>query len=194
MRSHQQISRTQQLQNATGPAFDLVHFIAEKRLEGRRLTVIDATNVRAEDRRRYVQIARAQHALPVAIVLNPREEICRENNKDRPDRQFGPHVIRNHVRTLRRGLRGLRKEGFRQIYEFRRPEEIEAIEIARQPLWTDRRQENGPFDIIGDIHGCADELQALLHELGYRVTFKGDGETRACTVTPPRNLINFSRL
>jgi protein phosphatase len=34
--------------------------------------------------------------------------------------------------------------------------------------------ETGPFDIIGDLHGCCDELEQLLLQLGYRVT-----ETRA---------------
>jgi len=87
-------------QAATGPAFELVHFLIEKRLEGRRLTVVDATNVRPEDRREYVRLARKHHALPVALVLNPPEQICHARNRDRPDRQFGPHVVRNHVRAV----------------------------------------------------------------------------------------------
>lgn len=45
-------------QTATGAAFDLVHIIAEKRLAARRLTVIDATSVRPEDRKHY-EIGRA---------------------------------------------------------------------------------------------------------------------------------------
>jgi len=172
-------------QMASGPAFELVHFIARKRLEGRRLTVIDATNVRPEDRREYVRIAKAYHALPVAIVLNPGETVCHARNADRPDRQFGPHVVRNHARALKRGVRGLKREGFRQIHEFRTEDEIDAVRIERQPLWTDRRLESGPFDIIGDIHGCCDELESLLAKLGYAVRFEGTGATRSCTVTPP---------
>ena len=35
------------------------------------------------------------------------------------------------------------------------------------PLWNDRRDEHGPFDIIGDVHGCCDELEELLERLGY---------------------------
>ncbi len=172
-------------QTASKPAFDLAHFIAEKRLEGRRLTVIDATNVRPEDRREYVRIARKHHALPVAIVLNPGEKICHARNKSRPDRQFGPHVVRNHVRALKRGIRRLPREGFRQVYEFRNEEEIDAVTIGHQPLWTDKRTETGPFDLIGDIHGCCDELEILLERLGYQVRFDGAGEMRSCTVTPP---------
>ncbi|HLF79722.1 MAG TPA: metallophosphoesterase [Dehalococcoidia bacterium] len=40
----------------------------------------------------------------------------------------------------------------------------------------------GPFDIIGDVHGCLDELLALLEMLGYGVTRDVNGEA---SVTPP---------
>ena len=39
----------------------------------------------------------------------------------------------------------------------------------------DRRSDTGPFDIIGDVHGCADELEALLEQLGYEVTWPAPG-------------------
>lgn len=163
--------------DATKDAFALVHFIAETRLKRRKLAVVDATNVRAEDRAHLVAIAKRYHALAVAIVLNPGEDICRERNKSRPDRQFGPHVIRNQTASLKRHIRKLDKEGFRYVHEFRNVEEIDAIEIAREPLWTDVRREIGPFDIIGDIHGCADELEELLTKLGYSMdAFDNEGE------------------
>ena len=155
--------------DATADAFSLVHFIAETRLKRRKLAVIDATNVRAEDRAHFVKIAKSFHALAVAIVLNPGEDVCQDRNKSRPNRQYGPHVVRNQTASLKRNIRGLSKEGFRYVHEFRSPEEIEAIEIAREPLWTDLRREAGPFDIIGDVHGCADELEELLAKLGYIV-------------------------
>ena len=172
-------------QSATGPAFDLVHVIIDKRLAARRLTVVDATNVRAEDRRHYVTLARRHHALPVALVFDVGEAVCHERNANRPDRQFGPHVVRNHTRSIRRGLRGLQKEGYRHVHVFRSAEEMDQTVVLREPLWTDRRVETGAFDIIGDVHGCGDELEALLAELGYAVRFDGDGEARTCTVTPP---------
>ena len=154
--------------SATADAFELLHFIVGKRLAGRRLTVVDATNVQREDRKRLVMLARSYHALPVALVLNLPEELCQARNAARPNRDFGPHVVRNHVRALRRGLRGLGREGFRHVHVMSTPEEVDAAVIERQRLWTDRRHEHGPFDIIGDIHGCYDELRSLLHELGYR--------------------------
>ena len=49
----------------------------------------------------------------------------------------------------------------------------------------DRREDQGPFDIIGDVHGCTDELEALLVRLGYRLDWSGEGSSRNVCVTPP---------
>src|SRR5215469_2426946 len=104
-------------QSATNEAFDLLHFIARKRLSAGRLTVIDATNVQPESRKPLIELAREFHVLPVAIVLNLRDELCHERNASRLDRQFGPHVVRNQSQQLRRSLRGLEREGFRHVFE-----------------------------------------------------------------------------
>ena len=141
--------------------------------------------MRQEDRAHLVQLARKYHALAIAIVLNPGEDICRERNKARPDRQFGPHVIRQQTANLKRKIRQLDREGFRYVHELRSPEAIDAARIERTPLWTDRRSETGPFDVIGDVHGCADELELLLAKLGYAVEWTGDGENCRCLVEPP---------
>jgi protein phosphatase len=154
-------------QAATGDAFEVLHFIARKRLAAGRLTVIDATNVQPSARKPLVALAREYHCLPVAIVLNLPAALCHERNQGRPDRPFGPHVARQHTQTLRRSLRRLKSEGFRHVHVFSSPEEIESAEFERQPLWNNLKHERGPFDIIGDVHGCREELLALLGELGY---------------------------
>jgi hypothetical protein len=57
---------------------------------------------------------------------------------------------------------------------------------ARKPLpKTDWRREAGPFDIIGDVHGCADELIALLERLGYSVHLEGEGAARRAVTRAP---------
>lgn len=157
-------------QAATKDAFEVLHFIASKRLSAGRLTVVDATNVQPEARKPLVALAREYHVLPVAIVLNLSEKLCHERNRGRTDRDFGPHVIRQQSQQLRRSIRGLKREGFRHIYEFSTPEEVEAAVIERQPLWNNLKHEHGPFDIIGDVHGCFNELRALLERLGYEIT------------------------
>jgi protein phosphatase len=155
-------------QGATKDAFDVLYYIAAKRLAARRLTVIDATNLRPEDRKHAVELAKRFHALPVIIALDVPEEICIERNRSRPDRDFGPNVVRSHVRLFRQSLRGLSREGFRVVHELSGLERIDAAEITREPLYNDKRGDHGPFDIIGDIHGCYDELLLLLEKLGYR--------------------------
>ncbi len=154
-------------QAATSDAFEVLHFIAARRLARGNLTVIDATNVQPEARKPLVQLAKQYHCLPVAIVLNPPEKVCHERNRDRDDRTFGPHVVQQQRSQLRRSLKALKREGFRHIVVMDSVEEIEAAVIERVPLWNDKRDEHGPFDIIGDIHGCCDELEQLLEQLGY---------------------------
>ena len=161
------VSDDENAQDATNDAFDLLHYIAGKRLARGRLTVVDATNVQTEARKPLVDLARRYHVLPVAIVFDLPERLCQDRNRDRPDRDFGPHVIRNQQRQLRRGLRGLRREGFRQIHVLDSPEAVDAASILRTPLWNNKKSEHGPFDVIGDVHGCADELEELLGLLGY---------------------------
>ena len=161
------VSDDENSQAATGDAFDVLHFIAEKRLARGQLTVIDATNVQAEARKPLVQLAKKYHCLPVAIVLNPPEEVCHDRNQLREDRSFGRHVVRQHRSQLRRALKLLKREGFRHIFTMNSVEEIETASVERVPLWNDQRNQHGPFDIIGDVHGCADELEQLLESLGY---------------------------
>ena len=171
---------------ATTDAFDVLNYIAGKRLKRGLLTVIDATSVQREARASLVRLAREHHAIPVAIVLNMPERICRDRNMARPDRDFGPHVLRRQAESLRRSLRHLQKEGFRYVYILNSPEEVEAVEIVRQPLWVDRRTDHGPFDIIGDLHGCLDETLELLAALGYHVEIgTADDGGRRFDVSPP---------
>ena len=168
-------------QSASKAAFEILHFIAAKRLAAGRLTVVDATNVQAEARKPLVELARDYHMLPVAIVLNLPEKLCHERNRQRADRDFGDHVIRQQSQQLRRALRNLKKEGFRHIHLLESVEAIAAATIVRQPLWNNRKTEHGPFDIIGDVHGCFAELHTLLGELGYQITPTAD----SYAVQPP---------
>ncbi|MDB5340836.1 MAG: polynucleotide kinasephosphatase, partial [Planctomycetaceae bacterium] len=161
------VSDDENNQAATIDAFDVLNYVAAKRLARGRLTVVDATNVQPEARAPLVSLARKYHCLPVAIVLNLSEDLCHQRNQDRADRSFGPHVIRQQRSQLRRALKGLKREGFRHIYVLDSVEAAEAAVIERVPLWNDLTHERGPFDIIGDVHGCCDELEELLGRLGY---------------------------
>ncbi|MEV0094550.1 polynucleotide kinase-phosphatase [Streptomyces sp. NPDC050738] len=155
-------------QSASGDAFDVLHYIVGKRLAAGRLTVVDATSVQSESRKQLVALAREHDVLPIAIVLDLPEAVCAERNAARPDRAGMPrHVISRHRRELHRSLRSLEREGFRKVHILRSVEEVESAEVVLEKRYNDLTHLTGPFDIIGDIHGCRSELDTLLGELGY---------------------------
>lgn len=178
------VSDDENSQSATNDAFDVLNFIAEKRLAAGKLTVIDATNVQSRSRGPLVALAKKFHMLPVVIVLNLPEKVCIARNSERSDRNFGPHVIRQQRSQLRQSLRKLRSEGFRHVYVLDSEEAVASAVIERVPLWNDRSDLHGPFDFIGDVHGCCDELELLLQKLGYEKT--------TATVEPGWSSLNYA--
>ena len=113
--------------------------------------------------------------LPVAIVLDVPEKVCLQRNADRPDRDFGEHVVRRQRDQLRRSVRGLSREGFRKVHVLHGIEEVDAARVVRERLLNDFRHEAGPFDVIGDVHGCRAELETLLDRLGYAIERDANG-------------------
>ena len=153
-------------QGVNDQAFRVVHAIVQSRLELGKLVVVDATHVQPEGRAPLVELARAHDLFAVAIVFEIPLGVCEDRNATRPDRQFGRHVVRNQHLALRRSIRGLKREGFKQVWTLKAAE-VDSVQIRRVPLWTDRRHEPGPFDIVGDVHGCVGELRKLLGQIGY---------------------------
>ena len=154
-------------QTSTPDAFALLHHVVALRLARGLLTVVDATNVQADARRPLLALARAHHVPAVAIVLDLPERVCVARNDARPDRQFGLRVVRHQHAALRASLPLLEREGVRVLHVLRDETEVAVATIRRQPLASNRTTDHGPFDIIGDVHGCGDELEALLAALGY---------------------------
>ena len=168
------VSDDENNQEATKDAFETLRFVAAKRLARGLLTVVDATNVQPESRKAFVELAREYHVLPVALVLDVPERTCIERNQQRPDRSASFRFVKNQVSQLHRSMRGLEREGFRHLHVLK-PDVIDRVVLERQPLWCNLKHERGPFDIIGDIHGCREELEALLTKLGYQVRPRADG-------------------
>ncbi|MGA8112775.1 MAG: polynucleotide kinase-phosphatase [Actinocatenispora sp.] len=154
-------------QSATAAAFDALHHVAGLRLKAGRLTVVDATNTQQFARAELIKLAREYDVLPTAIVLDLPEQVCVERNAARTDRKLGRQVVHRQRTELRRGLRGLRREGFRKVYVLTSPEEVDAATISYERQYNDKRELTGPFDIIGDVHGCRAELETLLTGLGW---------------------------
>ncbi|MGW1588585.1 polynucleotide kinase-phosphatase [Streptomyces sp. NPDC002386] len=165
-------------QSASRDAFDVLHYITGKRLAAGRRTVVDATSVQQDSRRQLIELARKHDVLPIAIVLEVPEDVCAERNAARTDRADMPRrVIQRHTRELRRSLRHLEREGFRKVHVLRGAEEVETATVVTEKRFNDLTHLTGPFDIIGDVHGCAAELESLLAELGYADGVHPEGRT-----------------
>ncbi|MGX1315145.1 protein phosphatase [Streptomyces calvus] len=165
-------------QSASRDAFDVLHYIAGKRLAAGRRTVVDATSVQRDARRQLIDLARQYDVLPIAIVLDVPEEVCAERNAARPDRADLPRrVVRRHTRELRASLRHLEREGFRKVHVLRGVEEVERATVVTEKRFNDLTHLTGPFDIVGDVHGCSAELEALLTKLGYADGVHPEGRT-----------------
>src|ERR1043166_5728621 len=82
------VSDDENNQAATNDAFEVLHFIAAKRLAAGKLVVVDATNVQPESRKPLVELAREYHVLLVALALNLHDRICQDRNRDRATRNF----------------------------------------------------------------------------------------------------------
>ncbi|MEV4254928.1 polynucleotide kinase-phosphatase [Spirillospora sp. NPDC049652] len=170
-------------QSATGDAFELLHHIVRTRLRRGLLTVVDATNVQVGPRQQLLRIARECDVMSAAIVLDVPDAVAAARNAARPDRDLPDHVIPRQRRELRRGLRSLQSREFKRSYVLTGVEEIDAATVVYEKAWNDKRELTGPFDLIGDVHGCRAELEELLAELGYGI--ERDAEGRAVGARHP---------
>ncbi len=181
------VSDDENRQGVSGAAFDVLHLLVEQRMKIGKLTVVDATNLRERDRTRLIRIAREYHVLPTALVLNLDLELCRERNRLRSTRNLPDETLERQQQLLLTSLEHIGQEGFEEVRIISDPAEAEAARVVRDPLPSVRhRQDHGPFDIVGDIHGCHDELTELLDRLGYSLSEASgpDGEPRFDLVHP----------
>ncbi len=173
--------------SSTQDAFDLAHFIIGKRLKRGNLTVMDATNVKADARKPLIALCKKHHVVPVAIILDTDKKVCKERNEQREDRDLGDYVINRQYRQIKQSVKNLKKEGYRFIYTIT-PEDIKNIEIERQKMYSNKKEVTNPLDFIGDVHGCFDELTTLLKQLNYTIeTHKDKSINYGYTVTPPED-------
>jgi protein phosphatase len=149
-------------QTVTGDAFRLVRMIVEKRLQRGLLTVVDATNLKAADRKEYLDMARQYGIMAIAIVVKLPSAILNERHRHRTDRNFSVDILQRQIELMQSVERNLPFEGFQAIYTLNSPDDVEQTTVHQKASPTD-----GPFDIIGDVHGCYQELLDLISQLGY---------------------------
>ena len=92
------------------------------------------------------------------------ETVAGRRNAGRADRDVGMPVVRRQQRDLSRSKKRLRKEGFRQVHVLDAGGAPPRVQIVRERPWNDRSEVHGPFDVIGDVHGCLGELRTLLED------------------------------
>lgn len=71
-------------------------------------------------------------------------------------------VVADHYQVSLKSLRKL--EGFADVFVVPKHADV-VVNHTRLPL--DLRHMHGPFDVVGDVHGCFDELLDLLQLCGY---------------------------
>ncbi|MBM7702086.1 polynucleotide kinase-phosphatase [Metabacillus iocasae] len=149
-------------------AFVMMDAVIEARCRLNKLTVVDATHLHPDDRKRYSKLAR-KHSVPiVAVVFDIAQHVLVERDAQR-DNPRGNRRIKQQYQVFKREKRFIKKEGYKDVYVISDGEEVELIRRAH-PLQQDVGQ---GIDIIGDIHGCYDEMIVLLEKLGYEKNNEG---------------------
>ena len=166
-------------QSATPDAFDVLHYIVGTRLRRGLLTVVDATSVQPAARASLVKLAKSHDVLVDAIVLDVPESVAVDRNAQRPDRDFGKHVVTRQSRDLQLSMRASARRASGASTSCGGATRSRPSRSRRENSWNDRREVHGPFDIIGDVHGCASELRTLLAELGWQIHYDGDAAVDA---------------
>ncbi len=159
-------------------------YILEKRLRNGLLTVVDGSHVSQISRKLFRQISRKSYVPMYGIWLDLPEDVLRARFEVLDDPLRSMSQIRQQMEELAKYDLGLKAEGFRTVYRLNSEQEIDEVNINIKPLPCNRQEETGPFDLIGDVHGCLDELILLLARLGYQVKLNPRKES-TYVVTPP---------
>ncbi|HKS42189.1 MAG TPA: AAA family ATPase [Blastocatellia bacterium] len=102
-------------QSVSGHAFDLMYFIIGKRLRLGRLSVADATNLKREDRRPVIKIARGFGFNTAALIFDIPLELCLARNIART-RVVPEDALRAQYDLLVNTLKTINREGFDYVY------------------------------------------------------------------------------
>ena len=101
-------------QSVTPYAFDLMHTIMETRLRLGRLTVADATHLKAADRKPLLKLARRSRFNTAAIIFNVALATCLQRNAARA-RVVPEEALQMQYELLKLTLTHIEREGFDTI-------------------------------------------------------------------------------
>ena len=155
-------------QAATGDALGVMYQVLEARMRRRLTTVLDATHL-SQVARRGVTARLARFDAPqIALIIDATRAECQERNLAR-ERVVPPNVVHAMYDTYEATVAGLAEEDFAAIHRVHLINTT-VTQVPAATLHPDVPVIRGSgFDVIGDVHGCIDELDALLGRLGYAV-------------------------
>lgn len=134
----------------------------ELRLKEGKLSVVNLGNEDDNTLDEIVHLARKFHVTLTALL-------------------FQDSLAESKKQSVKSQVQFLKQKGIKKIEVLEPHIKTEHIKINRLKSKNDKKELHGPFDMIGDIHGCYDELCALLIKLGYEV------EEEQCTAYSPAN-------
>lgn len=159
---HERELNVEQYRAITAEAFSLLQQTVEARCRLNKLTFVDATNLSEAERKVYFTMAKKQHVPIYGLLLDlPLETLLKQDELRENPR--GKARMKQQARKIQEQKRVLKKEPFTRLYQ---ASSIEELQIVRHPspLYLEIGQ---GLDMIGDIHGCFDEMILLLEKLGY---------------------------
>ncbi|MGM7636685.1 polynucleotide kinase-phosphatase [Bacillus sp. Hm123] len=159
-----------QYQQISKEAFTMMDALVEARCRLNKLTFIDATHLHPDDRKRYISMARKHHVPIIAIILDAPQEVLLERDEQR-DHPRGKRKLKQQFQTFKREKRFMKKEGYKATYILD-INDLTTLEMKRSNNPIEVELQAG-IDVIGDIHGCFDEMIALLEKLGYKLNEAG---------------------
>lgn len=150
-------------QKCSGIAFHIFHSIIDARMSLGRLTVADATNINPSARASLRSLAERYDVPVYVIAFDTSLAICLKQNRLRA-RYVPPDAIRSQHARFLEALEAVETEGYKQVYTVREDQKAEI-------LVSDGTNIAAPgWDIIGDVHGCYEELRSLIEKLGYTIS------------------------
>ncbi len=134
------------------------------------MIVADSTALDAGTRRNLLDLAHA-HAYPAVAIVFPASLDARRSRNAGRARQVPDDVLVTQQAAMDRAVASIGREGWDTVNMLGQGETKPASVVR---LGAEVRSTTAPpYDIVGDVHGCYDELTELLAKLGWLV----DGET-----------------
>lgn len=160
----------QQYKRISDQAFKVMQDLLIARCRLNKLTIVDATHLQPEDRAVYITLGKRYHVPVILIALDISEQTLIERDQHR-EHPRGRQRVKQQAHQFRKSIKGLRSEGFGSVYIIKEHQYADVQwERSANPMLIELTT---GIDIIGDIHGCYDEMIELIQRLGYLADSEG---------------------